>query len=79
MDYSGIPQILPMLLFLIIIPLVLLMVILEIIAFWKICARIGMNGALGLLILVPFGRIILPLYIAFAKWPALKDKPKETT
>jgi len=79
MDHSGIPQIFPALVLLIIIPIVLLMVALQIIAFWKICTRIGLHGALGLLVLVPLGRIILPLYIAFAKWPALEQRSKETT
>jgi hypothetical protein len=49
------------------------MMVLPTIAFWKICAKAGFSGALGLLILVPVGNLILPLYLAFAKWPALKE------
>ena len=48
-------------------------VILPTIAFWKICSKAGFSGALGLLMLVPIANIILPLYLAFAEWPALKD------
>ena len=59
-------------------PLILLFACLPVIAFWKICSRVGFNGALGLLMLVPLGNIILPLYVAFAKWPALEQKSEET-
>jgi hypothetical protein len=63
----------------IVIPFVLLCLSLKVIAFWKICSRAGYAGPLGLLMLVPFGDIILPLIIGFAKWPALEPKSKETT
>ena len=43
------------------------------IAFCKICFKAGFSGALGLLMLVPIANVILPLYLAFAEWPALKD------
>lgn len=74
MDHSGI---FPLMIFLIIIPFVLFVIALKVIAFWKICSRVGFNGALGLLMLVPFGDIILPLYVAFAKWPDVKQDPKQ--
>ena len=48
-------------------------VILPTIAFWKICSKAGFHGALGLLMLVPVANFILPLYLAFAEWPAMKD------
>ena len=46
--------------------------VLPVIAFWQICSKAGFSGALGLLMLVPIANIILPLYIAFAQWPALR-------
>ena len=46
--------------------------ILPAIVFWRICSKAGFSGALGLLMLVPIANIILPLYIAFAQWPALR-------
>lgn len=49
-------------------------VLLTVIPFWKICAKAGFPGALSLVILVPFGNSILPFYIAFAEWPALKGR-----
>ncbi len=46
--------------------------ILPVIAFWKICSKAGFSGALGLLMIIPIANIILPLYLAFAEWPALR-------
>ena len=51
--------------------------LLPVIAFWKICSRVGFNGALGLLMIVPIANAILPLYVAFAKWPACEHKLRE--
>ncbi len=45
---------------------------LPIVAFWKICSKAGFPGALGFLMIVPIANIILPLYLAFAEWPALR-------
>ena len=74
------PDLAPLLIIVfIVIPFALLCLSLKVIAFWKICSRVGYAGPLGLLMLVPFGNIILPLFIAFAKWPALEQKLKETT
>jgi hypothetical protein len=75
MDHSGI---FPLILFLFIVPFILLMVFLKVLAFWKICSRVGYNGALGLLMLVPFGDIILPLIVAFSRWQAPEQKPGGT-
>ena len=47
--------------------------ILPVVAFWKICSKAGFSGALGLLMLIPLANIILPLYLAFAEWPALRS------
>ena len=52
----------------------LLGVILTIVPFWKICSKAGFPGALSLLMMIPVANIILPFYIAFAKWPALEEK-----
>ncbi len=48
--------------------------ILTIVPFWKICSKAGFPGALSLLLLIPVVSVILPFYIAFAKWPALSEK-----
>ena len=47
---------------------------LTILPFWKICTKAGFPGALSLLLLVPVANIIFPFYLAFAEWPALRDR-----
>lgn len=57
-----------------VVPLVIFMnVLLVVLPFWKICAKAGLPSALSLLMLVPIANIILPFYIAFAEWPALRN------
>ena len=48
--------------------------LLTVIPFWKICSKAGFPGALSLLMLVPIANIVLPFYVAFAQWPALKNQ-----
>ena len=36
--------------------------------FWRIFTKAGMAGPLSLLLLVPFGVIIVPCILAFAEW-----------
>jgi hypothetical protein len=45
---------------------------------WRICARAGFPGALGLLIVVPFLNLVLLYVLAFAEWPALGNQTKST-
>jgi hypothetical protein len=40
--------------------------------FWKIFARAGFPGWLGLGIVVPLLNVFLLFYLAFADWPALR-------
>jgi hypothetical protein len=49
--------------------------IVPVLTFWMICTKAGFPGPLALLMLIPVGNIVLPLYIAFADWPALRDRP----
>jgi hypothetical protein len=57
----------------IVVPLVLFLnVLLVVLPFWKICSKAGLPSVLSLLMLVPVANIILPFYIAFTEWPALK-------
>ena len=67
----GMPGGLEILIILLIYPLLF---IVPVIAFWRICSRAGFPAPLGLLMLVPVANIILPLYLAFADWPALNHK-----
>ena len=45
--------------------------LLIVIPFWKICTKAGFPGPLALLMLLPLANIVLPFYLAFARWPAL--------
>jgi len=48
-------------------------ILLTVLPFWKICTKAGFPGPLALLMLVPLANIILPFYLAFAEWPALRQ------
>ena len=66
-----------MVVFLIAIPFALFVALLTVIPFWKICTKAGFPGALSLLMLVPIANLVLPFYIAFADWPALRQPRPE--
>lgn len=57
---------------LVIFSIVLFTVIIMVIPYWKICTKAGFPGPLALLMLVPVANIVLPFYLAFADWPALR-------
>lgn len=40
--------------------------------FWFICKKAGFTPWLSLLIIIPFGALILPFVLAFVDWPSLK-------
>ena len=42
---------------------------LAVIVWWRICAKAGYSGALGLLMFVPLANVILLLVLAFGTWP----------
>jgi hypothetical protein len=57
-------------LILIIVVVTIALVVFFVWLFWRIFARTGMNGALGLLCLVPYvGPLICLLMLAFSRWP----------
>jgi uncharacterized membrane protein YhaH (DUF805 family) len=43
------------------------------VCWWKILSKAGYSGALALLMLIPFGELIVLGIGAFGKWPALKE------
>jgi len=73
MDGAFIPGVYEMVVILIIMVFGLIISLLKVIPFWKICTKAGFPGPLALLMLVPVADIILPFYIAFAEWPALRQ------
>lgn len=46
------------------------------IPFWFICKKAGLSPWLSLIMLIPFGVIILPPMLAFMDWPALKKNDR---
>lgn len=40
---------------------------------WRICAKTGNSGALGVGALIPGVNIILVLYLAFSEWPIERE------
>ena len=55
------------------VPLALVFVV----SWWKIFAKAGFPGALSLLMLVPLVNFVMFLVVAFAPWPALKEKKED--
>jgi hypothetical protein len=53
--------------------LVLGFIIFAIFLWWRICSKAGYSGAMGLLMLVPFGELILLCILAFGHWPTLRE------
>lgn len=41
---------------------------------WRICMKAGFPGPLGLMAIVPLLNLGLLFFLAFAEWPALRDK-----
>ena len=39
---------------------------------WRIFSKAGYSGALGMLMFVPFGCLIMLCILAFSQWPVLK-------
>ena len=48
--------------------LILLIGMIAVLPFWFICKKAGFSPWLSLLMLVPFGAIILPFILAFSPW-----------
>ena len=42
--------------------------------FWKIFTKAGFPGALAILVIIPFVKILMIFFLAFAEWPALKGR-----
>jgi len=53
--------------------LALLVIVLAVLIWWKIFAKAGYGGALGLLMLVPGVNLVMICILAFAEWPVLRE------
>jgi len=49
------------------------MVALSIVIWWKIFAKAGYSGALGLLMFVPIANLVMMLVLAFGEWPIHRE------
>lgn len=56
---------------------ILVMVGIVVLPMWRICAKAGYPGWIGLAALVPFLNILLLFFLAFADWPALRRGQNE--
>ena len=43
--------------------------VLVVVPVWRICAKAGYSGWLGLLAVVPIANLLLFYFLAFAEWP----------
>jgi len=51
----------------------LVSIIFTIIIYWRIFAKAGYSGALGLLMFVPIANIIMLCILAFGEWPIYRE------
>ena len=43
--------------------------VLLVVPVWRICAKAGYSGWLGLLVLVPIANLLLLYFLGFSEWP----------
>ena len=69
---QQVTRILPIVIFIIAFGVgILLNILLVVWPFCKIFSKAGYHWALGILMIVPFGNIIMPFILAFGDWPVL--------
>ena len=42
-------------------------------AYWRIFAKAGYPGAMGILMVIPLLNVIMLFFLAFSEWPVLKE------
>ena len=56
-----------------------LVALVGVLPFWFICKKAGLSPWLSLIMIIPFGALVLPFILAFMDWPALRgDRSKIT-
>jgi len=58
---------------LVILFIVLVCLVVKTIIWWKIFAKAGYSGALGLLMLIPIVEVIMAFVLAFGRWPIHRE------
>jgi len=59
--------------FLVYLIIMLALVVFAVIIYWKIFAKAGYSGAMGLLMFVPIANIIVLCILAFGEWPIYRE------
>ena len=59
--------------FLVIGIIMLAVVVFQVILYWRICAKAGYSGALGILSIIPIAGLVLLCILAFAEWPMERE------
>lgn len=54
----------------------LIFIFTQVVAFWKIFRKIGIEGFWGILAIIPGLNVFMIFYLAFSKWP-IENKLKE--
>ena len=71
----GAPGLAELIIILLVIALIVgTILLLAVLPFWLICVKAGFPGWYSLAMLFPILHIILPFYLAFAEWPALRQR-----
>ena len=66
------PGIFGIIMVLVVLAIVVAATVFMIFLWWRVFSKAGYSGALGLLVLVPFGGLIMLCVLAFSQWPILK-------
>ena len=53
-------------------------ILFKVFLWWRVFSKAGYNGAFGLLILAPFGTLIMLCILAFSEWPKAKQLQQQT-
>jgi hypothetical protein len=59
---------------LILIFVLIALVIFRLVPFWQIFKKAGFNPLLSLLMVVPLAHLVMTYYLAFSKWPNVKEE-----
>src|SRR5215467_10541404 len=52
---------------------IIVAVVLSVWAYWRIFAKAGYPGAMGILMVIPLLNVIMLFFLAFSEWPVLKE------
>jgi hypothetical protein len=73
LEFSHGPGMAEVILILFIASIVLVLTAIKVFSFCRIFSRTGYSWAFGLLMLLPFSEVIIPLILALIDWPVCKE------